>query len=290
MAPVPTMESQPGRETQGPEGPPAKVTSEHVRRNFNGISSVLYYTRAAHFLGLWKSERILVSRFLPDKKTPLLEAGCGAGRVSFALWKLGYRRLSAFDFASELLDQAQSLAASQGAGSIAFRCADATTIERSQWGLGANEGFGGALFMFNGLMQIPGRRNRRSALLRIRELCSPGAPLIFTTHDRDRSSEDAGYWEAEARRWAEGRQDRRLREFGDRQFEDESGPVFIHIPDRAEILGDLAATGWTHETDTMRSELARETDAVTEFSDNCRFWVARRDARDPIAIGVPGAA
>ena len=74
--------------------------------------------------------------------------------------------------------------------------------------------------MFNGLMQIPGRRNRRSALLRIRELCSPGAPLIFTTHDRDRSSEDAGYWEAEARRWAEGRQDG-AREFGDRQFEDE---------------------------------------------------------------------
>ena len=68
------------------------------------------FTRAAHFLGLWKSERILVSRFLPDKRTPLLEAGCGAGRVSIALWKLGYRRLSAFDFASELLDQAQSLA------------------------------------------------------------------------------------------------------------------------------------------------------------------------------------
>lgn len=264
--------------TSLPDAVPDKVTSETVRGHFNEIPSILYYTRAAHFLGLWKSERLLIERFLPEPSTRIVEAGCGAGRVAIALWRMGYRRLAAFDFASELLDQARSLAREQGAEAIAFACADATRVEPSELGVGAGDGFGGALFMFNGLMQIPGRENRRQALSRIRALCAPGAPFLFTTHDRDRSHDDGNFWPAERERWARGIQNPRLREFGDRHFNDESGTVFIHIPDRAEILEDLAATGWAHVADTMRSELVLETAAVAEFSDDCRFWVARRDA------------
>ena len=50
----------------------------------------------------------------------------------------------------------------------------------------------------------------------------------------------------------------------------------MHLPDRAEILADLAATGWTHAFDTMRREVAAESRAVRDFSDDCRFWVAQR--------------
>ena len=264
----------------------AKVTSDTVRSSFNDIPSILYSARAAHFLGLWKSERLLIDRFLPDPSARILEAGCGAGRVAIGLWRLGYRNIAAFDFASELLDQAQSLAREQGADAIEFHCADATTVEGSAFAPGA--AFQGALFMFNGLMQIPGRQDRRAALMRIHALCAPGAPFIFTTHDRENSHDD-GFWQAEAARWARGGQDPRLREFGDRQFHDESGQVFIHIPDRTEILEDLAATGWTREADTMRSALAKETPAVAEFSDDCRFWVARRNAWDPGCTRIPGA-
>ena len=271
-----TMEPPISPSTPSPHQPEvAKVTSETVRSCFNDIPSILYYTRAAHFLGLWKSERLLIDRFLPDKSARILEAGCGAGRVAIGLWRIGYGNIAAFDFASELLDQAQSLAREHGADAIEFQCADATTVEGSAFGPGTP--FQGALFMFNGLMQIPGRQNRRAALGRIHDLCAPGAPFIFTTHDRDNSHDD-GFWQAEAARWARGGQDPRLREFGDRQFHDESGQVFIHIPDRAEILEDLAATGWRREADTMRSKLATETAAVAEVSDDCRFWVARRIA------------
>ena len=68
----------------------------------------------------------------------------------------------------------------------------------------------------------------------------------------------------------------RLVEFGDRYFEDESGRTFMHLPDRAEILADLAATGWKHGFDAMRAEVAVESRAVRDFSDECRFWVAHR--------------
>ena len=254
-----------------------KISSATVRADFNDLLAVVHYTRAAHELGLWESERILIERFFPDRTAPLLEAGCGAGRVTLGLWELGYRQLTAFDFAEELVDQAQSLAAERqadGPGAITFLHADATDLKMCH--LLNDTLFGGALFMFNGLMQIPGRENRRTALRELQRVCRPGAPLLFTTHDRDWSPTERAIWRLEAGRWKRGGQDPRLIEFGDRYFADEAGRTFMHLPDRREILEDLAATGWTHTFDAMRRELAKESAAVLAFSDECRFWVAQR--------------
>jgi hypothetical protein len=130
--------------------------------------------------------------------------------------------------------------------------------------------------MFNGLMQIPGRENRRSALRELHRVCAPGAPLLFTTHDRDSSPTERALWRLETLRWTRGDQDPRLVEFGDRYFEDAAGRTFMHLPDRREIIQDLAATGWAHAFDAMRTEVAREFHAVRDFSDECRFWAAHR--------------
>ena len=56
-----------------------KITAATVRADFNDLVAVVHYTRAAHELGLWASERKLIERFFPDRSAPLLEAGCGAG-------------------------------------------------------------------------------------------------------------------------------------------------------------------------------------------------------------------
>lgn len=249
-----------------------KITGATVRDDFNTISTVIHYTRAAHDVGLWKSERLLIERHFPDRQAALLEAGCGAGRVAVALWELGYRNLTGFDFAAELVDQAVALATERQAA-IAFLHADAT-VPRNPC-LISKGLFDGVLFLFNGLMQIPGRENRRAALRNLHELARPGAPFLFTTHDRDDPA-DRKEWAKEADRWARGEQNPRLLEFGDRYFTDDTGNTFMHLPDRAEILTDLAATGWSHVEDAMRNDLASETPRVRNFSDNCRFWVARR--------------
>ena len=255
----------------------SKITAETVRADFNDPVAVVHYTRAAHFLGLWKSERLLIERFFPDRTAPLLEAGCGSGRVAIGLWDLDFRQITAFDFAEELVAQAKSLAAERGAGAIRFLHADATRLGECLLIDDATPPpFGGALFMFNGLMQIPGRENRRAALRGLQARCSVGAPLLFTTHDRDHSPVERASWRLERLRWDQGKQDPRLVEFGDRYFEDEAGRTFMHLPDRTEILEDLAATGWRGEFDTMRRELTRESAAVRDFSDECRFWVARK--------------
>jgi SAM-dependent methyltransferase len=262
---------------------PAKISAGTVRADFNDPVAVTHYARAARSLGLWESERVLIGRFFPDQDAHLLEAGCGAGRVTLGLWAIGYRRLTAFDFAEELLDQARHLAAERGANDIVFLHADATALGTCQLladmasrRARSEARFDGALFLFNGLMQIPGRENRRSALRELHARCAPGAPLLFTTHDRDHSPTERALWRLEALRWEAGTQDPRLVEFGDRYFEDESGRTFMHLPDRAEILADLAATGWAHEFDALRHEIARESRPVRDFSDECRFWAARQ--------------
>lgn len=266
----------------------AKITSATVRADFNDLPAVIHYTRAAHELGLWRSERLLIERYFPDRTAPLLEAGCGAGRVTLGLWSLGYHDLTAFDFADELLDQARSLAAERHAETIRFLSADATNLfyalreispkpPENKLHVLREIGFGGALFLFNGLMQIPGRENRRRALGELHRVCARGAPLLFTTHDREASALERERWGLEADRWQCGAQDPRLVEFGDRYFEEPGvGRTFMHLPDRAEILADLASTGWIHAFDAMRAEIAREPRAVRDFSDECRFWVAHR--------------
>jgi len=272
----------------------ARVGGKTVRDDFNDLRAVIHYTKAAHELGLWASERMLIERLFPNKRALLLEAGCGAGRVSVALAESGYTRLTAFDFSEELLAQAQSLIherkltrrvtlffadATQLASSPALRdCKDdaknGSGIENEHTLTGY---FDGALFLFNGLMQIPLRRNRRRALRQLAAVCRPGAPLLFTTHDRDDSPEERALWRLEAARWARGQQDPILREFGDRYYEDaDIGRTFMHLPTRAEILADLKATGWAHEFDAMRREITRESRQVRDFSDECRFWVAQK--------------
>ncbi|HEY4300232.1 MAG TPA: class I SAM-dependent methyltransferase [Candidatus Didemnitutus sp.] len=253
---------------------PDKITGDTVKADFNAIEAVIHYTRAAHDLGLWESERLLLERHFADRDGPLLEAGCGAGRVAVALHRLGYRAITAFDFAPEMVDQARSLAREREAAGIAFLEADAVGLAENP-AIPADH-FSGALFLFNGLGQIPGRDRRRRALTGIREKCRAEARLLFTTHDRDANPVERAQWKREAALWARGECDRRLAEFGDRYFVHEHGRTFMHLPDQAEVRADLAATGWIHEWDAMRDEIARERRAVRDFSDNCRFWLAKK--------------
>ena len=255
------------------ESPPiTKVNGDTVRADFNAINTVLHYTRAAHFIGLWKSELALIEKYFPEKSARLLEAGCGAGRVAVGLWHQGYRQIAAFDFASELIEQAENLAQEQGITGITFQQADATDPDLCNV---LRYTFDGVLFMFNGLMQIPGRDNRRTAMRELHRACRPGAHFIFTTHDREDPA-DLKEWAKEAERWARGEQNPRVLEFGDRYFTDDNGNTFMHLPDRKEVLEDMAATGWTHVHAATRNEQASATPKVRNFSDNCRFWVAQK--------------
>jgi ubiquinone/menaquinone biosynthesis C-methylase UbiE len=245
---------------------PSPMDADAAKAYFNRPDVVANYVQAVSRVGLWQSEEKVFRRLFRPEDV-LLDVGCGAGRIAIGLWELGYHQVLGVDNARAMVDEARRLNRVLEYG-LSFRVADATSLPFDE------SEYDGAIFGFNGLMQIPLRAQRQAALREIRRVLKPGAWFTFTTHDRgDEKSRCFGA--AEEKRWREARQPPELAEFGDRIIEEPLGPMFMHTPSREEILEDLAATGWRHETDALRALLANEDAAVREFSDDCRFWVAQ---------------
>ncbi|MCS6802823.1 MAG: class I SAM-dependent methyltransferase [Chloroflexota bacterium] len=238
-----------------------------VRRSYEEDGPVRFAVRAVA-VGLWRSEQLLIERWLRPSDR-ILDLGCGAGRTTIGLARLGYRRVEGVDLSPRLIAAARQLAAAAGYP-LRFTVADALDLPFP------DESFDGAIFSFNGLMQIPGRDRRIRALAETRRVLRPDGVFLFTTHDRERFEPEPGFWRAEARRWRKGKRDPRLPEFGGLLFEHEGAETFLHIPDRAEVLACLAEAGLRWVEDHWRPDLVDEPAAVVAFSAPCRLWVARR--------------
>ena len=152
---------------------------------------------------------------------------------------------------------------------VALQVADASALSFE------DNAYDGAIFGFNGLMQIPKKEQREKALREILRVLRPGAWFVCTTHDRERFGQK-DFWEAEAKRWQEGEQSKDLEVFGDRAESLAEGRHFMHVPTVEEMEVLLQRVGFRIEAHTMRSELANEPAAVREFSDDCRFWVLQK--------------
>jgi ubiquinone/menaquinone biosynthesis C-methylase UbiE len=243
------------------------MEASEVQAYFESEDVVEQYARAAGRLGLWRSEEKIFTRLF-GRDDSILELGCGAGRIAIGLHELGYRNILATDYARPMVKRAQSLAKLLEY-SIPFRVGDARELEFE------DAVFDGAIFGFNGLMQIPGAGQRAQALSEIFRVLRPGAWFTFTSHDRDRSPH-RDFWAAEQVRWAEGRQQENLDNFGDRAESMAAGMHFMHVPTVTEMSGALEVAGFRIEASVMRSELGEEPPEVLEFADDCRFWVVQK--------------
>ncbi|MBE2214093.1 MAG: class I SAM-dependent methyltransferase [Opitutaceae bacterium] len=249
------------------KNPQERVEARLVRAWLAEPVAVDHYARAAASLGLWRSEE-KVFRGVFRLEDRLLDVGCGAGRVALGLARLGFAGVVGIDNCTPMVMEARRLAEAMGLA-VEFWDGDALALPFQAGS------FAGAIFGFNGLMQIPGREHRRQALREVRKVVAPGGSFVFTTHDRDLPGQ-VGYWRDEAERWRRGTRNPALVEFGDRVIDNPEGRIFIHVPDRAEVVDDLASTGWTLLEDHPRSAIANEPEPVREFADECRFWIARR--------------
>ena len=52
----------------------------------------------------------------------------------------------------------------------------------------------------------------------------------------------------------------------------------MHVPTREEVEQELRKAGFKVVDCRMRSEIARENEEVLEFSEDCRFWIAKKRA------------
>ena len=245
-----------------------KVSSSQVLNYFSKPLVLQHYQEATEKVGLWNSEKIIFSKTFSDKNSKILEIGCGTGRISFGLWEMGYKNLTATDFSNHMIKRSKRINKNSKT-LISFQVEDARSLTF------ADSTFDGAIFGFNGLMQIPGRENRYQVMCEVFRLLKLGSHFVFTTHDRNMPKWKK-FWALERKKWMRGKQNPELLEFGDR-FEDTSrGKLYIHVPAVEEIRSDLKAAGFSVEKDILRSKLSEESTMAKKYSDECRFWIAKK--------------
>jgi ubiquinone/menaquinone biosynthesis C-methylase UbiE len=246
------------------------MNPEEVKAFYENDGVVLHYATAVNRVGLWNSEELLLTRlFRPDQK--LLEIGCGAGRIAFGLHNLGYRNLTAVDYSPDMIGIARNIAAEKSI-SLDLRVGDATQLEFS------DESFDGAIFGFNGLMQIPSQARRQGALEEIFRVIKPNGFFFFTTHDRD-NPRHRKHWKKDQKQWKSGNQRPEYEDFGDRIGDTEWGEMYIHIPTKEEMIERLTAAGFRLLSCQSRCLVALESKETRQFSDECLMWVVKKPAQ-----------
>ena len=163
-----------------------KVDTKFIRKSFTTEKTVSDYARAVKEIGLWESEKMMIKKyFKPEDR--ILDIGCGAGRTTIGLYRLGYHFVEGLDLSEAMIVQARRISKELNYN-ITFRVVDVACLDYDA------ENFEAALFSFNGIMQIPGRENRIKALKEIKRILKPKGYFLFTTHDRDGSKEYESFW------------------------------------------------------------------------------------------------
>ncbi|MGM0369347.1 MAG: class I SAM-dependent methyltransferase [Bacillota bacterium] len=245
-----------------------KIDKGFVKKSFhNAINS---YSDATKNIGLWKSEEYVINKYFKKGKS-ILDIGCGTGRTTFELYKKGYINIIGLDLTPDMIKEANNINEELGTN-IEFIVGDATKLDFEE------KSFDYALFAFNGIMQIPQRKNRIKALKEIKRILKPEGIFIFTTHDREMNESYKKFWEREKELWKSGKQDERLYEYGDKviEYKEEDRDLFIHLPNREEVINCLNEAGWELVEDFYRADLFEESEEVKDFSEECRFWVVKK--------------
>ncbi|MBM7624637.1 class I SAM-dependent methyltransferase [Sporohalobacter salinus] len=245
-----------------------KVDKNFIKKSFeNAINN---YSDATKNIGLWKSEEYVINKYF-EKEKSILDIGCGTGRTTFELYKKGYTNIIGLDLTPDMIKEANSINEEKGTN-IEFVVGDATNLDFEE------NCFDYVLFAFNGIMQIPQRKNRIKALKEIRRILKSEGMFIFTTHDREINESYKDFWKRENELLKSGKRDERLYEYGDKiiEYEEEDRDLFIHFPDKEEIIKCLNKTGWELIEDFYRADLFEESEQVKEFSAECRFWVVKK--------------
>jgi len=245
-----------------------KVDTEFIRKSFTTEKTVSDYTRAVKEIGLWESEEMMIEKYF-NPENRILDIGCGAGRTTIGLYKLGYHLVEGLDLSEAMIVQARRISKELNYN-ITFRVEDAVCLDYD------TETFNVALFSFNGIMQIPGRENRIKVLKEIKRILKPKGYFLFTTHDRDGNKEYESFWKEEKRKWALHLEDKSLHEFGDRVIEMEERDTFLHFPTRDEVISSLEEAGFTLIEGILRSELCEVSEEVKKFSTDCVLWLVQK--------------
>jgi len=213
---------------------------------FSGENAQRRYVELAKN-GLWDSEKFFISKYFKNTQAKILDLGCGTGRTTIPLVKMGYNVIGV-DISDGMIKSAKKIS-EQNKIEIDFRVGDATSLNFQE------NTFEYLLFSNQGWTQIPSKEDRFKALQEMRRVLKPGGVCIFTAHPRFWFTKYFFFW---VWQWARiyilkplGLKVDEI-DFGDRFFMRETGDdvktyktkQYIHIPSINEVIKEIKLSGF----------------------------------------------
>ncbi|MBU0471248.1 MAG: methyltransferase domain-containing protein [Nanoarchaeota archaeon] len=223
--------------------------------------------------GLWPSEKIIYTKYF-KKGFSVLDIGCGSGRTTFQLAKMGYKIIG-LDLTPAMINSAKNFC-KEFKMKMDFRLGDATKLEFK------NQSFDNAIFSFAGWDQVPGRKNRLKVLEEVYRVIRPNGYFIFTSHIRTYLSKWCFLWLIQFIKMYILRYLRfkiKEQEWGDRFFKKAKSETFhnnqyIHIPSLKEVKKQIEKAGFELVYNDCRKNVTDNDKEVK--AGNCMFFVCKK--------------